>query len=69
MAVHMEYDKKNKHGYKLILNKKSYGKIPLIPALRDKNPWEVVHVDCCGPWKIRWLDEETRENTEKERQN
>ncbi len=39
-------------------NKKSYGKIPLTPALHDKNPWEIVHVDCCGPWKVRWYNEE-----------
>jgi hypothetical protein len=40
-------------------NKKAYGKIPLTSALRDKQPWEVVHVDCCGPWKIRWHDDES----------
>jgi hypothetical protein len=45
-------------------NKKSYGKIPLVPALRDKNPWEVIHVNCCGPWKIKWIDEETGEKNE-----
>ena len=37
----------------------AYGKIPLTSALRDKQPWEVVHVDCCGPWKIRWHDDES----------
>ena len=42
-------------------NKRSYGHIPLTPALRDKDPWEVVHVDCCGPWKIKWFSEETGE--------
>jgi hypothetical protein len=42
-------------------NKRSYGHIPLTPALRDKDPWEVVHVDCCGPWKIKWFNEETGE--------
>ena len=40
-------------------NKKAYGKIPLTSALRDKQPWEVVHVDCCGPWKIRWHDDKS----------
>jgi hypothetical protein len=40
-------------------NKKSYGKIPFTSALRDRHPWEIIHVDCCGPWKIRWHDEET----------
>ncbi len=42
-------------------NKKPYGKIPLVPALCDKNPWEVIHIDCCGPWKVKWHDSETRE--------
>jgi hypothetical protein len=42
-------------------NKKSYGKIPLVPALRDKIPWGIIHVDCCGSWKVRWLNEETGE--------
>ncbi len=32
---------RNKHS-----NKKSHGKIPLTPALRDKNPWDKVQVDC-----------------------
>jgi transposase InsO family protein len=45
-------------------NKKSYGKIPLVPALRDKNPWEVVHINCCGPWKVKWRDSKTREKKE-----
>ena len=40
-------------------NKKQYGKLPLVPALRNKNPWEKVHVDCGGPWKIRYTNEET----------
>ena len=41
------------------MNKKVYGKIPLTSALRDKQPWEVVHINCCGPWKIRWHDDES----------
>jgi hypothetical protein len=40
-------------------NKKQYGKLPLVPALQNKNPWEKVHVDCGGPWKIRYSNEET----------
>ena len=40
-------------------NKKQYGKLPLVPALQNKNPWEKVHVDCGGPWKIRYTNEET----------
>jgi len=39
---------RNKHS-----NKKSYGKIPITPALRNKNPWEKVQLDCCGPWTIK----------------
>jgi transposase InsO family protein len=35
-------------------NKKQYGKLPLVPALRNKEPWEQVQVDCCGPWTIRY---------------
>jgi hypothetical protein len=34
-------------------NKKAYGKIPLTSLLRDKNPWEVVHINCCSPRMIR----------------
>ncbi len=44
--------------------KKSYGKILLVPALRNKDPWEVVHIDCCGPWKVKWRDSETNEKKE-----
>ena len=40
-------------------NKKAYGHIPLTSALRDKDPWEVVHIDCCGPWKIKSFDDDT----------
>ncbi len=40
-------------------NKKQYSKLPLVPALRNKNPWEKVHVDCGGPWKICYTNEET----------
>ncbi len=35
-----------------ITGKKAYGKIPLTPALRDKEPWQIVHIDCTGPWDI-----------------
>ena len=45
---------RNKHS-----NKKSHGKIPLTPALRDKNPWDKVQVDCCGPWTIRYQNDIT----------
>ena len=46
---------RNKH-----TNKKAYGKLPLVPALRNKEPWQTVHVDCGGPWKIRFECEETK---------
>ena len=36
-----------------ITGKNKYGKLPLVPALRDKDPWEKVQVDCCGPWSIK----------------
>ncbi len=35
---------RNKH-----TNKKAYRKLPLVPALRNKEPWQTVHVDCGGP--------------------
>jgi hypothetical protein len=28
--------------------------------LRNKEPWQTVHVDCGGPWKIRFECEETK---------
>ncbi len=37
-------------------NKKLYGKLPLVSALRDKEPWECIHVDCIGPFKIQVED-------------
>ncbi len=45
---------RNKH-----TNKKAYGKLPLVPALRNKEPWQTVHVDCGGPRTIRYVDNET----------
>ncbi len=33
-------------------NKKPHGKIPLTQALHNKNPWDKVQVDCCGPWTV-----------------
>ncbi len=41
-------------------NKKAYGKILLTSALRNKNQWETVHLDCCGPWTIRYHNKDTR---------
>ncbi len=45
---------RNKHS-----NKKAHGKIPLTTALRFKNPWDKVQVDCCRPWTIRYKNEVT----------
>ncbi|KAL7528933.1 hypothetical protein ACHAXR_002708, partial [Thalassiosira sp. AJA248-18] len=36
-----------------ITGKNKYGKPPLVPALRDKQPWEKVQLDCCGPWTVK----------------
>jgi len=36
-----------------ITGKSMYGKLPLVPALRDKMPWEKVQVDCVGPWSVK----------------
>ncbi len=44
-----------------ITGKKQYGKIPLTPALRDKEPWQTIHIDCTGPWDITYENEITRE--------
>jgi hypothetical protein len=45
---------RNKH-----TNKKAYGKLPRVPALQNKEPWQTVHVDCGGPWTIRYVNNET----------
>ncbi len=42
-----------------ITTKKAYGKIPLTSLLSNKNPWEMVHIDCCGSWKIRYHNKDT----------
>jgi transposase InsO family protein len=41
-------------------NKKLYGKVPLVSALRDKESWESIHVDCIGPFKIQVEDTNKR---------
>ena len=33
--------------------RRNHGLIPLAGALRDKNAWEKIMVDCAGSWKIR----------------
>jgi hypothetical protein len=40
-----------------IVGKPNYGKLPLVPALRDKEPFEKVHVNCAGPWTVRVKDD------------
>lgn len=40
-----------------IVGKPNYGKLPLVPALHDKAPFEKLHVDCAGPWTVRVQDE------------
>ncbi len=44
-----------------ITGKEQYGKIPLTPALRDKEPWEVVHINCTSPWDIQYENKVTGE--------
>lgn len=46
----------NKHS-----NKKAYGKLPLVSSLRNKEPWQTVHVDCGGPWTIRYQHKDTNQ--------
>eukprot|EP00804_Cyclotella_cryptica_P000107 CCRYP_020514-RA/>CCRYP_020514-RA protein AED:0.13 eAED:0.09 QI:0/0/0/1/0.33/0/4/0/475 len=36
-----------------IVGKPNYGILPLVPALRDKKPFEKVHVTCAGPWMVK----------------
>jgi hypothetical protein len=36
-----------------IVGKPKYGHLPLVPALRNKEPWEKVMVDSAGPWTVR----------------
>ncbi len=43
-----------------ITGKKQYGKIPLTPALQDKEPWQVVHIDCTSPWDLQFLNDITQ---------
>ena len=35
-----------------IVGRPNYGLIPNTGALRNKNPWEKIQVDCAGPWKV-----------------
>ena len=45
---------RNKH-----TNKKAYEKLPLVLALRNKEPRQTVHIDCGGPWTIRYVNNKT----------
>ncbi len=40
-----------------IMGKNKYEHIPPTPALCNKEPWEVIHLDCTGPWTI-WVQNE-----------
>ena len=46
---------------KKITGKNKYGKVPLVPALRDKQPWEYIQVDCAGSWTVRVKNSVTSE--------
>ena len=35
------------------------GFIPLIES-EPCSPWDVVHVDLCGPWNVQFYDEEIK---------
>ncbi|KAL7482706.1 hypothetical protein ACHAW6_008362 [Cyclotella cf. meneghiniana] len=35
-----------------ITGKGQYGQMPLVSALRHKDPFEKVHIDCAGPWTV-----------------
>ena len=37
-----------------ITGNKKYGKIPLAEEWDNFNPWECVHVDMVGPWKVKY---------------
>ena len=43
-----------------ITGKRNYGKIPLKSALWECKPWAVIHVDCCGPWTVKYYHEVIR---------
>jgi hypothetical protein len=39
-----------------IVGKPNYGILPLVPALRDKKPFEKIQLDCAGPWTVQIKD-------------
>ena len=44
-----------------IVGKPNYGEVPETPPQREKDPFEKVHVDCAGPWKVKVTDGVTTE--------
>jgi hypothetical protein len=55
------YDKCQCHK---IVTKPNYGVLPLIPVLRDKEPFEKMQVDCAGPWTVCIKDKSTTQEIE-----
>eukprot|EP00956_Cyclotella_meneghiniana_P032595 scaffold90221_cov42-Cyclotella_meneghiniana.AAC.2 len=44
-----------------IVGKPNYGEVPETPPQREKDPFEKVHVDCAGQWKVKVTDGVTTE--------
>ena len=44
-----------------ITGKQNYCMIPLTPTLWDKEPWQVVHVNCMGLWTVNFENKITKE--------
>jgi hypothetical protein len=53
------YDQCQRHK---VTGKPNYGLLPVVPALRDRDPFEKVHVDCASPWTVRIKDVPFEEN-------
>ena len=51
-----------------ITGKKLYRKIPLKSALHKHEPWAVIHVDCCGPWTVKYQHKVTRQVIKQKKQ-
>ena len=39
-----------------ITGQKKYAKIAFIPGRENAQPWELVHIDCAGPWTTQFYD-------------
>ena len=50
-------------GNKIVV-KPNYGLLPLVPALRDKDPFEKVHVDCARLWTVHIEEEVSKKEIE-----